>query len=173
MSNTTSERAAFEAWARPFYILDRAADDSYAVNGAYIAWFAWQARAAMQAAEPAAVAAADPRLEDLRYIVERLARKLAKADPNSGEPTGALVYLRRVGLTGSPLRAAPDRAPSIDSAAELEAARKLIAAYESLMTGCANTSWAEWQNGNGANVGKKIEAARKKYFAISMRQPPT
>jgi len=73
--------------------------------------------------EPNTRAAADPRLEDLRYIVERLARKLAKADPNSGEPTGALAYLRSVGLTGSPLRAAPDRAPSTDSAAGFDTQR--------------------------------------------------
>lgn len=105
------EREAFEKWAKeslPEYCNPRAPTwEIVEANVRAEAWAAWQARAAQATAEPVA----DPRLEDLRYIVERLARKLAKADPNSGEPSGALIYLRRVGLTGSPLRTAPDRAP--------------------------------------------------------------
>lgn len=47
----TEQRAEFEEWARPFYILDRTSEDKYEYQGAYIAWFAWQAVLATPTAE--------------------------------------------------------------------------------------------------------------------------
>ncbi len=57
--------------------------------------------------------------------------------------------------------AAIARAPAEPS----PAAAELIAAFESLMIGFRDQSWAEWQNGNGTNVGKKIDDLRKRYYA--------
>jgi hypothetical protein len=45
------------------------------------------------------------------------------------------------------------------------ASHELIAAFESLTDGCDDKSWARWENGNGRNVGNRIEAARKEYYA--------
>lgn len=45
----------------------------------------------------------------------------------------------------------------------LESAIELISAFESLSKGCRNKSWAEWQNGDGEDVGKRIEKARSAY----------
>ena len=42
---------------------------------------------------------------DMSMLIARLARALAKADPTSELPAGAIDYLKRNGLQGSPLRA--------------------------------------------------------------------
>lgn len=55
--------------------------------------------------------------------------------------------------------------PSPSKGGELAAARELIAAFESSMEGCRDQSWAEWENGHGENVGKRIEEARTAYAA--------
>lgn len=58
-----------------------------------------------------------------------------------------------------------DPAPAVQQGGE--AARELIAAFESLTDGCIEPSWKDWENGHGENVGKRIEAARTAYFAAT------
>lgn len=99
------ERVADGKWIRT-------GDES--VPYSLIAWANQDERATP--APIAAETAPDPRLQDLRMLVERLARRLAKADPLSARPAEALDYLKRVGLTGSPLRTAP-AAPLADTGA--------------------------------------------------------
>lgn len=69
-----------------------------------------QARAALAAAPQAPAASVD----DLAQLVKQLAQALRKAAPNHVLPAKALDYLRRQGLQGSPLRAAP-AAPAVDA----------------------------------------------------------
>lgn len=57
--------------------------------------------------------------------------------------------------------------PVAAPAPSLAAAIELVAAFESSMEGCTDKSWSEWQNGNGDNVGQRIEAARKVYYAAA------
>ncbi|WP_186157239.1 hypothetical protein [Burkholderia gladioli] len=51
-------------------------------------------------------------------------------------------------------------------AKELKAARRLIATFGSMLIGCREQSFAGWQNGNGTNVGDKIDAARRAYDKV-------
>ena len=51
-------------------------------------------------------------------------------------------------------------------ARELVAARRLIASFESMLTGCNVQTFAGYENGNGTNVGDKIEAARRAYSKV-------
>ena len=55
---------------------------------------------------------------------------------------------------------------------ELKVARRLIAAFEQIAVGCKEKSFADWENGNGKNVGIEIERARKKYHAIAKKESP-
>lgn len=55
---------------------------------------------------------------------------------------------------------------TIDTKEQLRAAQELIAAFESLMVGDKNKDWSTWENGNGRNVGKVIEAKRRKYYKL-------
>ena len=89
-------------------------------------------RDVLDAARPApvgAVQAPDPRLNDLRMLVQRLARSLSMADPDSTRPADALGYLERVGLKGSPLRAAAPAASIVDGQHCMLTADKIFKLY--------------------------------------------
>ncbi|KGC17779.1 hypothetical protein ACS0X5_05960 [Burkholderia gladioli] len=66
--------------------------------------------------------------------------------------------------TGSSSLAQPDEVAKM--AKELKAARRLIATFGSMLIGCREQSFAGWQNGNGTNVGDKIDAARRAYDKV-------
>ena len=53
----------------------------------------------------------DARVPDLSRLVARLMRELRKADPGHPLPVQAMIYLKRNGLTGSPLRDDSTTAP--------------------------------------------------------------
>ena len=48
----------------------------------------------------------------------------------------------------------------------LTAADRVIFAFERLTEGCTDKSWAEWENGNGENIGHEIESALAEYRAL-------
>ena len=50
---------------------------------------------------------------------------------------------------------------------ELRAARRLIAAYERILTGCTYKTFSGYQNGNGTEVGTAIDRARAAYKKVS------
>lgn len=132
----TAEREAFEAWARPFYILDRTSDDKYEWQGAYIAWFAWQAARATQAsAEP--VDRHGQMTDAMRDFITGMS---VSVDVSTGEDDA---YNRLFGVVNEVMDcdgdkhgvtllvydatanfAAPSSAPSIDSAGEAKDAAR-------------------------------------------------
>lgn len=63
--------------------------------------------------------------------------------------------------TGSSSLASLDEVANM--AKELKAARRLIAAFGSMLVGCREQTFSGWANGNGTNVGDKIDAARRAY----------
>lgn len=55
---------------------------------------------------------------------------------------------------------------------QLDAAKRVIVAFDRLLDGDNNKSWAEWENGNGESVGREIESALAAYRACTKQQVP-
>ena len=100
----SAQREAFEARARAVTgaLLRLNPDRSYFSGATREDWEEWQA--AWQAAQAAVVAPPNARVADLAMLVRQLVRTLRKAAPDSEAGNGAMGYLARHGLTGSPLR---------------------------------------------------------------------
>lgn len=115
------ERELFEAWAAPKQFDLRRPGYAYANNCTDYAWHGWQARAAQATAEPVASVSrkvAVDALNVLLWLYRRLPREYERP-PHVEQPIKALAASVKSDVIDflAERGAAPDRAPSADSAA--------------------------------------------------------